>query len=111
MFADGIRVEGLRVLAKNRIAEGSRACVQYARDQNPWASEIRTPELMADPLQLRSATRRSCCPNCGARRLLREGRAGLPGELMQQKAKCVREAIATIEAATTGPELVPLPKQ
>jgi hypothetical protein len=46
MFADGIRVEGLRLLAKHRIEEGIRACVNYTRDQNPWASEHRTPELM-----------------------------------------------------------------
>ena len=46
MFADSIRVEGLRLLAKHRIEEGIRACVNYTRDQNPWASEHRTPELM-----------------------------------------------------------------
>ena len=45
MFADGIRVEGLRVLAKHHVEEGIRACVDYIRSQNPWASEHRTPEL------------------------------------------------------------------
>jgi len=46
MFADSIRVEGLRLLAKHRIEEGIRACVKYTRDQNPWDSQERTPELM-----------------------------------------------------------------
>ena len=46
MFADGIRLEGLRILAKHRIEEGIDACVKYTRTQNPWASEKRTPELM-----------------------------------------------------------------
>ena len=43
MFADSIRVEGLRLLAKHRIEEGIGACVNYTRDQNPWASQERTP--------------------------------------------------------------------
>ena len=46
MFADEIRVEGLRVLAKQRIKEGIEACVRYTRDQNPWDSQDRTPKLM-----------------------------------------------------------------
>jgi hypothetical protein len=46
MFADGIRMEGLSILATHRIEEGISACVKYARMQNPWASEKRTPKLM-----------------------------------------------------------------
>jgi hypothetical protein len=46
MFADGIRVSGLELLAKHRIAEGMQACADYIRTQNKWASEKRTPELL-----------------------------------------------------------------
>ena len=46
MFADGIRVEGLRLLSQHHIEEGTSALVKYTRDQNPWESQIRTPELM-----------------------------------------------------------------
>jgi HEAT repeat protein len=46
MFADGIRVEGLRLLSQHHIEEGMNALVIYGRDQNPWESQIRTPELM-----------------------------------------------------------------
>lgn len=109
MFADGIRVEGLRVLAKNHVEEGIRACVDYARDQNPWDSQKRTPELM----QI------LCSYGVHAQQVLPELRRladyfekdepDFPRELMQQKAKCVREAIATIEQAKEGPELVRLP--
>ncbi len=109
MFADGIRVEGLKVLAKNRIEEGIRACVQYARDQNPWDSQKRTPELM----QI------LCSYGARAQVVLPELRQladyfekeepDFPRELMLQKAKCVRAAIATIEQATDGPALVRLP--
>lgn len=109
MFADGIRVEGLQVLAEHHIEEGIRACVQYARDQNPWDSQKRTPELM----------RILCSYGARAQVVLPELRQladyfekdepDFPRELMLQKAKCVRAAIATIEQATDGPELVRLP--
>ena len=111
MFADGIRVEGLRVLAKNHIEEGIRACVDYARDQNPWDSQKRTPELMEI----------LCSYGVRAKVVLPELRQladyfekdepDFPRELMKQKAKCVREAIATIEQAKDGPELVKLPRR
>ena len=35
---------GLRVLVKHHVAEGMNACVDYLRNQNPWESQIRTPE-------------------------------------------------------------------
>jgi hypothetical protein len=110
MFADGIRVEGLRVLARHHIAEGIQACVQYARDQNPWDSQERTPELMEI----------LCSYGDKAKRVLPELRRladyfandepDFPRHLMERKAKCVREAIAKIEAATKGPDLVPMPR-
>lgn len=109
MFADGIRVEGLRVLAKNRIEEGIAACVRYAREQNPWDSQKRTPELM----------KILCSYGARAKVVLPELRQladyfekdepDFPRDLMRQKAQCVREAIATIAAATEAPELVRLP--
>jgi len=46
MIADETRAEGLRVLAKHHVAAGLQAGVHYLRDQNPWASEERTPELL-----------------------------------------------------------------
>lgn len=108
MFADGIRVEGLRVLAKNRVEEGIRACVQYARDQNPWASEKRTPELMK--ILLSYGTRATVVlPEL--RQLadyFEQDEPDFPRELMKRKARCVRETILAIEAATDAPELVKL---
>ena len=77
MFADEIRVEGLRVLAEHRVEEGINACVTYTRDQNPWESQNRTPDTDGDPAPLRrprkvghSGTETDC-------RLLRKGRKGL----------------------------------
>lgn len=45
MFADGIRLDGLRILAAQYVAEGLTAGVNYLRNQNPWGSEKRTIEL------------------------------------------------------------------
>jgi hypothetical protein len=50
MFADSIRVEGLRLLAEHRIKEGIRACVNYTRDQNPWDSQDRSSIMLSSPL-------------------------------------------------------------
>jgi hypothetical protein len=46
MFADGIRMKGLHILAKHRVPEGIKACVEWTRTQNHWHSSDRTPELM-----------------------------------------------------------------
>ncbi len=109
MFADGIRVEGLRVLAKHRIEEGIRACVHYTRHQNPWDSQDRTPELMKVLLAY-GARAKVILPEL--RQIgdyFEKDEPNFPAKLMQQKAKCVRETIAAIEAATDAPELVKLP--
>ncbi|MBP8299586.1 MAG: HEAT repeat domain-containing protein [Planctomycetes bacterium] len=111
MFADGIRVEGLRVLAKNRVEEGLRACVQYAREQNPWASEKRTPELM-QILRSYGAHAKVVLPELQQlANYFANDEPDFPRELMQQKARCVREAIAAIEASTELPELQKLRAQ
>jgi hypothetical protein len=106
MFADSIRVEGLRLLAKHRIEEGISACVKYTRDQNPWDSQERTPELMKILLSY-GVHAKSVVPE-----LTRIGdyfekeEQNFPRALMLMKAKCVRETILAIEASTTSPQLI-----
>ena len=108
MFADGIRVEGLRVLARHRIAEGMHACVRYTRDQNPWSSENRTPELMAILLGY-GANAKAVIPELGAiADYFEHDEPDFPRHLSLVKAKSVRETIRAIEASTEAPELVPL---
>ncbi len=46
MFADGIRMAGLRILLKHRVPEGIKASVDWVRTQNHWQSDGRTTELM-----------------------------------------------------------------
>jgi hypothetical protein len=106
MFADSIRVEGLRLLAKNRIEEGISACVKYTRDQNPWASEHRTPELMKILLSY-GANAKSVIPELTKiAHYFEKEEKDFPKELMLMKAKCVRETIRAIEASTDTPDLI-----
>jgi len=109
MFADQVRVEGLRVLAKYHIEEGIRACVQYAREQNPWASEKRTPEIMQILLSYGAHAQVVIPELKQLAKYFAEQEQDFPRKLMQQKAECVRETIAKIEAATDRPVLAKLP--
>jgi hypothetical protein len=105
MFADGVRLNGLKVLASNHIEEGIQACTDYLRAQNPWASEERTPEIL-DILVTYGAEAQRVIPQ------LREtaasfdrGEKDFPRKLSKQKANAVRKAIEQIEAAQDGPGL------
>lgn len=105
MFADSIRVEGLRLLAKHRIEEGIRACVNYTRDQNPWDSQERTPELMK-VLRSYGTHAKAVIPELTTiANYFEKDEKDFPEELMIMKAKSVRDTIAAIEAATDTPEL------
>ena len=108
MFADTIRVEGLRLLAKHRIAEGMPACVRYLRDQNPWSSENRTPELMTI-LAGYGAHAKAVIPELRAiADFFEHDEQDFPRHLSLVKAESVRGTIRAIEASEERPELVPL---
>ena len=106
MFADGIRVEGLQLLAKHRIAEGIAACVKYTRDQNPWASQERTPKLMKILLTYGTHAKAVIPELTRLGDYFEKDEKDFPKNLMIVKAKSVRETIAAIEAATDAPELI-----
>jgi len=106
MFADGIRIEGLRVMATHHVEEGIKACVHYARFQNPWASEKRIAELMKI-LCSYGARAKPAVPELS--RLaddLSKGEKDFPMQLSLQKAEAIREAIRTIESSRDSPELI-----
>jgi len=46
MFADGIRIEGLKLLAKHNVAEGIDAAITYLNNQNGWGEQKRTPTIL-----------------------------------------------------------------
>jgi len=108
MFADGIRVEGLRVLAKHHVEEGIRACVDYVRNQNPWASEHRTPELMKVLLSYGTHAKTVIPELARIADYFEKEEPDFPKELGIKKANCVRETIRAIEASTDTPELIRL---
>jgi len=106
MFADGIRVEGLQILATHHVEEGIKACVEYIGTQNKWASEKRTPELIKILLGY-GAHAKSSIPQL--RDIVRQFEAGeenFPKNLSLQKAGNVRDAILAIEASNENPELI-----
>ena len=106
MFADGIRVEGLKLLAKHRIAEGIAACVKYTRDQNPWASQERTPELMKILLTYGTHAKAVIPELTKIGDYFEKDEKDFPKNLMLVKARSVRETITAIKASADMPELV-----
>ncbi|WP_439621627.1 DUF6288 domain-containing protein [Gemmata sp.] len=111
MFADTIRVEGLRLLAKHRVEEGIRACVQYARDQNPWDSQERTPELMKILLTYGTHAKAFLPELTKLETYFEKDEPNFPKELMRVKAKSVRDTIRAIEKATDTPVLIRLDQE
>lgn len=108
MFADSIRVEGLRLLAKHRIEEGIIACVNYTRDQNPWDSQERTPELMKVLLSYGTHAQSVIPELTKIADYFEKEEKDFPPELMIMKAKCVRKTIRAIEASKESPQLIRL---
>lgn len=108
MFADSIRVEGLRLLAKHRIEEGVRACVDYTRDQNPWSSQKRTPEMMKILLTYGTHAKSVIPELTKIADYFEKDEKNFPKELMRMKAKSVRETIRAIEASNETPPLIRL---
>lgn len=108
MFADGIRVEGLQLLAQHHIKEGIHALVLYTRDQNPWNSQIRTPELMKILLSYGSHAKTVIPELTQIANYFENEEKDFPPELMRLKAQSVRETIEAIEASTDKPELIGL---
>ncbi|MHB0958706.1 MAG: DUF6288 domain-containing protein [Pirellulaceae bacterium] len=105
MFADEIRLEGLRILAKHRVKEGIDACVQYTRTQNPWASEKRTPELMK-VLLVYGAHAKSTIPELERiADYFENDEVDFPRHLGLEKAAFIRETIHAIKASEAYPEL------
>ncbi len=110
MFADGIRMEGLKVLAKHHIKEGIAECVNYTTTQNPHSSQNRTPELMKILLNY-GAQAKSAIPEL--QKIadgFEKGEPDFPKALSLQKAQAVREAIRAIVASTDSPELISITK-
>lgn len=110
MFADTIRVEGLRLLAQHHIEEGMSALVNYTREQNPWSSQKRTPELMAILLTYGTHAKVVIPELTRLATYFEKEEKDFPPKLMIEKANSVRETIKAIEASKDTPTLVHLEK-
>ena len=107
MFADEVRLNGLKVLARHHIEEGIMACADYIRTQNPWASEHRTPDILKILMQYGASSQVAVPHLTETAALFDKGEVDFPKKLSKQKADAVRKAIADIEASS---EKVPLLK-
>ena len=67
--------------------------MDYIRDQNPWASEHRTPELMKILLSYGTHAKAVIPELNKIANYFEKDEKDFPKELMLMKAKCVRETI------------------
>jgi hypothetical protein len=108
MFSSVIREEAFKALTKYYFVEGIEAGVEFAKTQGGHASESRTGEIMKELVKYGSAAK----PQIPAlRKLIASLNAEVEhgefpgGELNNMRVTSVEEAIKSIEAATTHPEL------
>jgi tetratricopeptide (TPR) repeat protein len=104
MFADGIREAGLQLLAKHHIKEGMRVCIDYAKNQNPWASESRMGRILS-ALKLYGAAAKELLPDLKDLATLCRNERDFPEDCKKKKTAAVEDAIKAIEAATDRPDL------
>ncbi|MBK8978833.1 MAG: HEAT repeat domain-containing protein [Planctomycetes bacterium] len=106
MFADDVRVAGLRVMARHHVEEGIDACVFYVRHQKQHASEHRTPEVL-ELLRSYGAHAQRCIPELERiADYFENDEQDFPKHLSRQKAAAVRDTITAIRASEERPALV-----
>ncbi len=108
MFANQIRMSGMELFAKHHISEGIELLVEYARNQNPWASEKRIVKVMEMLRGYGTHAKRVIPQLRSAADYFENDEPNFPKRLSLGKAKLVRETIAAIEASTEKPKLVRL---
>ncbi len=106
MFADDVRLEGLRILAKHRVSEGIEACVKYTLSQNPWSSQNRTPEIMEILLTYGAHAKPFIPELTKIANYFEKDEKDFPPNLMVVKANSVRDTITAIQASEETPKLI-----
>lgn len=105
MFADDVRLNGLRLLAAHHLEEGIEASADYVRNQNPWSSENRIKEILPILLSYGAHAQRVIPQLRQTIDYFENHEPDFPKELSLQKAAAVRTAIKKIEASKKHPEL------
>ena len=109
MFADKIRIEGLKLLARWKVAEGIDACMLYLTNQNHWGSNKRTPVLLEILRSYGTHARRTIPELERLAADFADGEPGFPFELSKNKAWDVRKTIGFLRETTESPKLISLP--
>lgn len=106
MFAHGVRMAGLKILAEHRVREGLDACARYVREQKPHGSEKRTPKILA-MLERYGAHAQAKIPELErTARYFESKEKDFPKRLSRSKAKAVRATIEKIRASEARPTLI-----
>ena len=108
MFANEIRMAGLRALSKYHFKEGIRVSLKFARTQSAHGSESRTGEIMRELLRYGSAARETI-PDLKKMIVQFEEEKDFPGWARKRKIDSVKEAIKSLEKLDTQPELRSIP--
>ena len=104
MFANEIRMAGLRALSKYHFNEGIRVSLKFAQTQSAHGSESRMGEIMKELLRYGTAAK-EVLPDLKKLIVQCREEKDFPDWAKKRKIVSVEEAIRAIEAATTQPEL------
>ena len=110
MFADQIRMDGLKRLSNLKVAEGIDACMFYLTNQNHWGSNKRTPELLEFLKAYGSHAKRTIPELEKLATDFADGEEGFPVKLSKEKAEAVRKAIEFLQQTKESPSMISLPK-
>lgn len=106
MFADGVRVSGLKLMAKHRIEAGIGACVHYVRHQKQHGSEKRVPQILKILIGYGAHAQTGIPELLQTADYFDNDEQDFPKKLSRRKATAVRDAVRTIRAATERPPLI-----
>ena len=104
MFANEIRMAGLRALSKYNFREGIRVSLKFAQTQSPHGSEKRMGEIMKELLRYGSAAK-EVLPDLKVLIIQCQEEKDFPDWAKKMKIVSVEEAIKAIESTSTQPEL------
>lgn len=108
MFADGIRMSGLKLLTKYRINEGIELLVDYSRNQKKHGSEKRIVKIMEMLKAYGTHGKRVISQLEALANYFENEEEDFPNHLSLRKAEFVKETIAAIEVSIDEPKLVDL---
>ncbi len=106
MFASGIRIEGLNVLARHRVSEGIDAAVYLLEHQNGWGSNKRTPSILKALTSYGANAQRAIPELERIAELLAKGDPDQRKRASPELEQAVRDAIEQVKASNDRPDLI-----